>query len=365
MFFITPAFPPNPVAASVVHYNLLRQFNPESFILLVAYFIKMRRSMRIGESFRIHRVFVSLEYVSGKLQRVVEKWLQKICLAYCVLLARWYKPVIIVASYPDIFFLSLGRKVSERLRIPFIPYLHDTLAESNAHKPIAAYALREQEKCFAQAEKVAVMSDGMADLYRKKYQMEALVWQHQFVEDDLDFSIPVVKKRQAFWAGDVYDINGKSFKRVSDALGELGVPLIISGPKPKHLLEQEMHIRGPHIQQVFFPRRHDYLHALAESEILILCLDWPDESVIHEDELATIFPTKTVEYLRSGSKIFLHCPVEYFLYRKLAGNARVFHGGDRDNNEIRAQLINHLGANVNDRECEVPAFHSMTRGLIA
>ena len=42
-------------------------------------------------------------------------------------------------------------------------------------------------------------------------------------------------------------------------------------------------------------------------------LDWPHESVVHSDELSTIFPTKMIEYLAVGRPIVAHCPENYCL----------------------------------------------------
>jgi hypothetical protein len=69
------------------------------------------------------------------------------------------------------------------------------------------------------------------------------------------------------------------------------------------------------LDRVYYPEWSDYLEALNDHEILLLALDWPDESPIHHDELATIFPTKTPEYLASGRPILVHCPEDYFLAR--------------------------------------------------
>jgi glycosyltransferase involved in cell wall biosynthesis len=65
----------------------------------------------------------------------------------------------------------------------------------------------------------------------------------------------------------------------------------------------------------FYRQRADYLKAMQQQGVLILALNWPDETPQHEDELATIFPTKTPEYLATGRPIVVHCPEHYFLAR--------------------------------------------------
>ena len=63
----------------------------------------------------------------------------------------------------------------------------------------------------------------------------------------------------------------------------------------------------------FYPERDDYINALTKKGVLTLAIDWPDESVVDEGELSTIFPTRIIEYLATGSPILAHCPKHYFL----------------------------------------------------
>ena len=57
------------------------------------------------------------------------------------------------------------------------------------------------------------------------------------------------------------------------------------------------------------------LATLLNQHILTVALNWPDESSLPEDELATAFPTKVIEYLAAGRPILVHCPENYFLAR--------------------------------------------------
>jgi len=57
------------------------------------------------------------------------------------------------------------------------------------------------------------------------------------------------------------------------------------------------------------------LATLLNQHILTVALNWPDESSLPEDELATAFPTKVIEYLAADRPILVHCPENYFLAR--------------------------------------------------
>ena len=307
-------------------------------MLLVTRFIGLPKRFEVKEQFNVRSIFYSVEFMSGKLQKILDRFFQWFAFWLAGFYIKKYQPACIVASYPNLFFLQLGRRLSQKFNKPFVPYLHDTIAEGLAHTHLAAAAVKEQEICFRQAYKIAVMSKGMADLYKRKYGLDTLIWPHQFPDADY---IPVPweqKKLQAFWAGDVYAINGKSLKRVSDALGALNIPLLVSGPKPKELLASEMQITGSHVRRQYYPKRSDYLHAMSESKIVLLCIDWPDESTVHPDELSTIFPTKAIEFIHSQSFILVHCPEHYFLADLAKNLPGVLLIAQRDEEMIRSAI---------------------------
>jgi glycosyltransferase involved in cell wall biosynthesis len=120
--------------------------------------------------------------------------------------------------------------------------------------------------------------------------------------------------RSAVWAGATYGINHKAVARVATALQSLDCGFLLTTTATTQDLAQQG-IAGDHLRTTFFPRREDYLAALREQGVLILALNRPDEGTLHADELATIFPSKTPEYLASGRPILVHCPEQYFLAR--------------------------------------------------
>ena len=87
--------------------------------------------------------------------------------------------------------------------------------------------------------------------------------------------------------------------------------------------------------------RYRHYYAIASKAVLLLALDAPHESNVHRDELATIFPTKTPEYLASGRPVFAHCPSDYFLARFLNEHGCGAVVSEDDDNAIMAQLLGH------------------------
>ena len=83
-----------------------------------------------------------------------------------------------------------------------------------------------------------------------------------------------------FWAGDVYAINARAFGRVASAVKETDLSIHMTSTKT--LNELEAHgIETERIERVYYPDWSDYLAALQRHQILLLSLDWPDESPIH------------------------------------------------------------------------------------
>jgi hypothetical protein len=220
---------------------------------------------------------------------------------------------VIMGVYPDRTMLLVAQLVAKRAKIPLIGYFHDTLLECCRKGLEYARTKQLQEAIFREASALLVVSDGMADFYREKYGLPCVVLRHIYKESipqELPFSESVA--RQAFWGGAVYAINDVALARVSHALSEERVPLFITSKKTVQYYEC-MGLKKEGMTVTYISGRNDYLKAIVSQGVLILALNWPNESTVAEEELSTIFPTKAVEYLASGRPILVHCPSHYYL----------------------------------------------------
>jgi len=311
VFFITHGFPPVPAGSSVINGNLLSCFDPDSFLVLTCR-MNLNQSVEAREQinkkyifrfirypYRLNKLFYSLQIFTGTLKTII--------------LAFIHKPVCIVAVYPDFAFLKIARKAARYLKIPLIPYFHDTLVETMSSKSKIKKASLLQNQVFTEAKKIFVMSEGIKELYKHKYHLETTSLEHTYIEnipDSLDDT--TLKLNQAFWGGDVYGINKSVVKRLSEGIKNVNMDLFIAINKPLTYLHK-IGIDGSHLKTGYFSKRLEYLEYLKQNKILFLGIDWADESETHFDELSTIFPTKTPEYLASGGIVVAHCPENYFL----------------------------------------------------
>ena len=334
--FLTIAYPPNPTASAVVHRHLLDQFDPRSFVVITGFFPGARRA-EVPKEVKQHFIYLSFEFLSSRAHRIIAR-IQKFTIP---LFLHFYislvKPARIIIGYPDLYWLDICSSVAIKKKIPFIPYLHDTVVEATYFGGSKELAKEVQERIFTRAYNIAVMSEGMRSLYKKKYGLDVVAWEHIYPESPVSFTGQ--KDNRAHWSGDVYEVNYKSVIRLNNALGKMGMQFSISNGKTREQLKG-FGITGQHLQKVFYPDRADYLKQLSTSKILLLGLNYADECTVHEDELSTIFSTKTPEYLGSGSLIVYHGPAHYFLARFLIENDCGIVIDTRDENVLLAELKN-------------------------
>ncbi len=352
--FLTIAYPPNPTASAVVNRHLVDQFDPKSFTVITGFFPGAKRA-EVPAEVQQHFIYISLEFLTSRIHRLIAR-IQKLTIP---LFLHFYisllKPSRIIITYPDLYWLDLCSAVAIKRKIPFIPYLHDTVVEATYGRS-KELAKKVQQRIFSKAYNIAVMSEGMRDLYQKKYQLSSVAWEHIYPELPVSFSGQ--KDNRAHWSGDVYEINYKVVIRLNNALAKLGMQFSISNGKTREQLKT-FGIEGDHIQKVFYPKRSDYLHQLSASKILLLGLNYADECTVHEDELASIFSTKTPEYLGSDSLIVYHGPKHYFLAKFFIKNDCGVVIDTRDENELLEELKNI----VDNYDKYLPQIKNATRCL--
>lgn len=319
ILFVGSAFPPSAGGSSIVMSRLLENLNSLSYSIVTltecSYIMKDSNYMiPTCGILRLHTL-ISRPYR-------LSVWCRLLTLPYYLIrsirFAKKEGATKVVAVYPTLDFLALGMILARILHLPFYPYLHDTVAEGNEKNSLTWVAKFIQREVFLSSRKVLVMSSGMSDLMKRKYSIEAIPIRHinslerKYLKPSQKF-----KCHGLFFGGAMYTINDAAVKRVAKAAKLIGELLECSG------------IRSPIIDQygsvLVSPMRYktssEYLSAIETKSILILALNKPFESNVGADELATIFPTKTPEYLLSGRPILVHCPKEYFL-------ARFFHDND-------------------------------------
>jgi len=307
---VSHSYPPVASGSSVVIRNLLHGFAPASYTVATCGTQQQRAAIAENSQARVKRI-VPANPGPARLNLYWLDLLGPLLIRRLKSLCRQSEPSVILAVYPEFHFFQAACRVADSLDIPLVAYLHDTLTEALSRGRLRNRAKKLEARVFDRAARVLVMSEGMSDLYRHKHNHEFQPLVHAYLEPITNEPAESTST-QAFWSGAIYAINVNAVRRVSASLERTGRQFHLTTKVPRSTLAR-LGISGDHISTHFYAGRAAYLAAMQQQGVLILAIDFPDESPVHEDELATIFPTKTPEYLASGRPIVVHCPQHYFL----------------------------------------------------
>ncbi len=294
--------------------NLLAQFSPQSFTVFTQ---DVPKKLSAPTSFddRVLTVRTDPPFTRrGRrfwidfAQPFVERRIQKA--------VREVSPAMILAVYPSLHMFSAAIHAAETNQVPWVAYLHDMLAEPYHGSKYEPLAEDVQRRMFRSARAILVTGQGMADLYRAKYSVECVPLEIGYCEPFAVSLLPrPIGPPYAFMGGSIYNVNDKATTRIIEGAEQAGVRFRLATAADWKALASAGIMPRPGIEKHHFLVRKEYLESLRNQHILAVVLNWPDETATPEDELATAFPTKVVEYLASGQPILVHCPENYFLAR--------------------------------------------------
>lgn len=338
ILFVSTFYPPNNTGASVVMSNLIKELDQDTVYGVVTWANSYKDKDEMINGKIVHKLFNFQYLFNPRLWFFVRRFTFNREKRKVIKLIKKEKITHVVGVYPDLDFLEVARSASEVCGVKFYAYLHDTLAEGLSHKRYKNIAKVVQQKIFDTSHKIFVMSEGMKDLYKDKYNVETTPVLHSFSEkvEEKELKNDTVEK-SIFWGGAIYAINKETVKRVHTACKELDYTLTLSAANTPEKLSI-LGFENKNIEILPFLSREDYITTVGNQQALLLSIDWPDESAVHKDELGTIFPTKTIEYLISGRPILVHCPEEYFLAKFFKKHQCGIVLTDRDPKKIKEQI---------------------------
>jgi len=312
VLFITDGFPPRVGGSSVLNYNLLTYFDEKSFTVITRYSLganKLKRENRMS----VIRLFAQISRL-GKLNDWLFRLQIPLAKIRIKILAKKNESKLIIGTYPNLNVIDLAMRVANDLKLPFVSYLHDTVFEGNIGTRLEAHARKLSEKIFNQSRLVFVMSDGMAELYLKKNEVETIPLRHTYSEKIFEATIQKNSPKRFFWGGAIYKINIVTISNISNCLTGHNIVLELATNTSETRLEQS----GFNLENcdlTFYRDRDEYIKAIQNCDALLLGLDDQMDTTTHVDEIGTVFPTKVPEYLASGKPILVICPPDYFLAR--------------------------------------------------
>lgn len=219
---------------------------------------------------------------------------------------------VIVVVFPDDIFLLTGYLLARLTRRPLYAYFHNAYVEDPPSKRLAVWL---QPRVFAAARHVFVMSEGMQRLYKRKFpDLRCSPLVHSFNEplaepDDVILPPVHIPLRVALF-GNVNASNADAAGRIAHLVQVTAdVHLTLFSGTSRGYLEK-LGFNGDRIT-IETVSRDVLLERLRENDIILLPHGF--NGAIALEEIATIFPTRTIEALISQRPILAHLPRNCFL----------------------------------------------------
>jgi glycosyltransferase involved in cell wall biosynthesis len=309
--------PPAPTGSSVIVGNLAKQFRPDEMVVLGAYSLGAPAHRWASE-------WAKLKYAVLRLPDGWrgERWLRWMQLPLLLLRAWWLLVVgrckAILVVFPDETFLITSYILAWLTGKPLYPYFHNTYLEANPNSRLARWL---QPRVFGIASHVFVMSEGMQRLYEANYpnlQCSALVHSfNQATPDPEDFVLPPLHQPlRLVLFGSVGASNADAASRFAELVHtNANLHLnVVSGTSHNQL--RKLKFTGSNISiETVSP--DVLMERLRQSDIVLLPHGFVGDTA---EEIATIFPTRTIEALISGRPILAHSPKDSFLTEFLERN---------------------------------------------
>ena len=251
--------------------------------------------------------------------------------------------------FPDEFHLIAATLAAKKLSIPIYPYFHNLYYE-NKQGFSAIIAKLVQKKLFAQAPWVYLISDGLLKELSPLYpNIDFRVLTHATIIDEIrtNHDKSVKQKIQVTFLGHINNSNIDAMSFLLNTLEQredVIINLITS--TSKHVLKKEKLLKNNVIIQSNFSDV-EVIQKLRISNLLLLPHGFT--GALSDAEYRSIFPTKTIQYLLSGSPILALLPHNCYLQDFLSKNQCAFSITNKNEQEIFS-ILNHIKNNSNEIE---------------
>ncbi|MBI5667999.1 MAG: glycosyltransferase [Chloroflexi bacterium] len=312
ILYLSRSVPPGASGSSVITANLARQFTPGEMVIIGAYFVGSPPVEWQPEWPRlIHATIHPPDGWRGG------RWLRWLQWPWLVLLGLWVclrqQCQVILGTYPDEVYLLAAYVISLLTGRPLLLYFHNTYLEQPRGNIMAGWL---QPRVFKRARHMFVMSRAMQDLYRRYYpDLSCTPLVHSFNEplpnsQALPATDTVQHPLRLALSGSVNASNEGAVAHLAQALAALPDTelWLYSRTNPAYL--RQLGIDGPRFRLTTVSRDH-LIQELQQADILFLPHGFSDRESV--EEIETVFPSRTIEYLISGRPILAHVPEKCYI----------------------------------------------------
>lgn len=260
-----------------------------------------------------------------------------------MLILKRNKADIVFGVYPSAEFFIAAYRASKKLRLPFIAHMHD-LWEDNIDKDKIkkSQALRWEPIILKNANIVFCMTDVQKQFYKEKYGIQASILPHTIkpskINQRISFNTEKIKAKEkvVVYTGNVSNAMNldslQQFIKTTDFLpSNIKIKMFVSWNK-EYLIKHKIF----HSRIIYDWLSMDKVQdEIKKANLLFLPLSFKNAAM---KEVKTVFATKTLDYLVSGTPILVFSPSNSFHSQsaKINGWGKVV---EKDNPEILAEEI--------------------------
>ncbi|HEX3559052.1 MAG TPA: glycosyltransferase [Pyrinomonadaceae bacterium] len=320
---ISHVLPPSWSGQSMVIYQLLRDFSPESYCL-----ISWQAEGIGGDPTPYLRALPGRRYQippEFQIQRGYRFGARNVDIALAILQrARYLTRVLrregcdlVVACTGDVLDLPASYLASRRLGIPLYAYIFDHYSKRECVDPTArAWAKRLEPRLLKGAAEIIVPCETLRDDLLEDYGVEATVIHNScdisaYETDSADAALRGDDGIKIVYTGDIYDAHYDAFRNLLKAVESLDRPdvkLHLYTARPAEVLDhygiRGLVVRHPHRQ----PSEVPGIQQAADILFLPLAFDSP-----YPDVIRTSATTKLGEYLAARRPVLVHAPRDSFV----------------------------------------------------
>jgi glycosyltransferase involved in cell wall biosynthesis len=303
--------PPQAGGASRVLQNLFHWFERDDVVIVGARPLGSRGGLTERPDHPTYRV------PSYPLNGRGERFLRFLSLPFFVLVALWcvviHRRRVLFVVFPEESVLLAGYLVHLLTRLPLAVYFHDLYRENRTGFPFGTLARWLEPRVMRRARVFFSLHPAMAKHYEKTRDLRKQV----ILRHCLNLSLPDrVEPRELSgsmrigFSGNIYGNVLDCLRTMTGVLSEdTGLDFVYFTPASEESLRQ-FGVLGRNMTRRFASSSEELRRGLEECDVLYLplCFDCPGLDPL---EIATAFPTKTLEYLASGRPVLVHCPGHY------------------------------------------------------
>jgi glycosyltransferase involved in cell wall biosynthesis len=344
ILLISRSVPPGVSGSSVIIGNLAQQFNPDEMVIVGSWFANSPIVEWQANWPKI--IYATITPPDGWRGGRMLRWAQFPWLLLRIWwVCLWQHPDIILGVYPDEIYLFAAYLISLITGKPLYLYFHNTYLEHRRANMLAQWL---QPRVFKHARHVFVMSKAMQKLYHSYYPgLVCTPLTHSFNETPPDLGMSpspdtIGKPLRVALSGGVNASNEGAVEHIAAAVKSLSDVELWIYTRTNEAYLKQLGMDGDQFHLTTMSR-DDLIIELQKADILFLPHGFSKRE--SAEEIETIFPTRTIEYLIAGRPILAHVPEQCFIGDFLRENECALIVTD-PNPEILKQAVTHLGTDM-------------------